>query len=744
MASWLDSLPGKVWFRVLDAAGIVEVVTILRCGSLIRISTESYIRALSRRYDSEKQDLWRFCGLQRHPAFPKWGLGSEMNLRWMHFLEAKRAARQKQRRTGRLAVGSGWAAAVTSHGKRLAVVGRNGSGQLGTGVYDSLPQPALTGHPRRAIAAVSAGPDFLACLTAEGGTVLTAGANGRGQLGHGRIGGVSPELAPLASRSVDERITSIACGDEFLLMCSETGVVFVCGAKEIACLDRRVPLKTVSDTGHPLQVPLDPTRKVEAIAAGAEHAVLLDNGGQMFTWGKNIFGQLGLGDRERRLVPELVKVPGDELCVAVAAGGNHSAAVTEFSRALIWGGHLGGCRGSGGENSIEQPRRLNLPHAVERVICRPSITLCLGGGTLSLLGGDEVVAALRTKWQENLASLCTPPNTAVTFVEPTPPNTARVAAAVVAITVASVAVKAGQSLPDTAGVADTLALDSVDAVVVSAEPDNAEPQSNAEPQNSGNPEDDPSKLLTKPGGQDEENQQVDASQFLTTSGNQEPEMEPQTNSMLNDRNVNADDALNSVPEMEPQTRSMLDDRNGNADDALSSVAERNAPDVAEGAEVAPVAADAAKDALVADSPEDAEVAPVDEDVADVADDAPVPAPIADVPEDPNCKVEEECPVEEISASHEAAKKDLLKVIMEMNMDYGIQESSDGSVILRPPAPLNAEHIVDVEASSGEAGGFAIILWDNDFASVLGDGLAATSPLRLWSLQDGISCVTEHL
>merc|ERR1719160_871021 len=125
--------------------------------------------------------------------------------------------------------------------------------------------------------------------------------------------------------------------------------------------------------------------------------------------------------------------------------------------------------------------------------------------------------------------------------------------------------------------------------------------------------------------------------------------------------------------MEPQTRSMLDDRNGNADDALSSVAERNAPDVAEGAEVAPVAADAAKDALVADSPEDAEVAPVDEDVADVADDAP--APIADVPEDPNCKVEEECPVEEISASHEAAKKDLLKVIMEMNMDYGIQESS---------------------------------------------------------------------
>lgn len=709
MASWLDSLPGKVWFRVLDAAGIVEVVTILRCGSLIRISTESYIRALSRRYDSEKQDLWRFCGLQRHPAFPKWGLGSEMNLRWMHFLEAKRAARQKLRRTGRLAVGSGWAAAVTSHGKRLAVVGRNGSGQLGTGVYDSLPQPALTGHPRRAIAAVSAGPDFLACLTAEGGTVLTAGANGRGQLGHGRIGGVSPELAPLASRSVDERITSIACGDEFLLMCGETGVVFVCGAKEIACLDRRVPLKTVSDTGHPLQVPLDPTRKVEAIAAGAEHAVLLDNGGQMFTWGKNIFGQLGLGDRERRLVPELVKVPGDELCVAVAAGGNHSAAVTEFSRALVWGGHLGGCRGSGGENSIEQPRRLNLPHAVERVICRPSITLCLGGGTLSLLGGDEVVAALRTKWQENLVSLCTPPNTAVTFVEPTPPNTARVAAAVVANTVAFVALKAGKSPPDNAGVAATGVLDTVEAVVVSAEP------STAEPQNPGHPEDDPSKLLTKPGEQDEENQQVDASQFLTTSGNQEPEMEPQTLSILDDRNVNADDAL-------------------------SSVAERNGADVAEGAEVAPVAADAAKAALVADVPEDAEVAPVDEDVADVAEDAPV----ADVAEGANCKVEEECPVEEISAPHEAAKNDLLKVIMEMNMDYGIEESSDGSVILRPPAPLNAEHIVDVEASSGEAGGFAIILWDNDFASVLGDGLAASSSLRLWSLQDGISCVTEHL
>lgn len=562
MASWLDSLPGKVWFRVLDAAGIVETITVLRCGSLVRISTKSYIRALSRRYDDKKQELYRFSGLQRHPVFPKWGLSPEMDLAWLHYLEAKRAAQEQRMRRGRIALGSGWAVAVTRRGRRLTVVGTNGAGQLGTGLYDSLASPRLTGHPRRTIKAVACGPDYLACLTAEDGIVLTAGANGRGQLGHGRIGGVSPELAPLASRTVDERIIAIACGNEFLLMCGTTGSVWICGAKEVACLDRRVPLRTVSDTGHPMLVPLDPTRKIEAIAAGAFHAVLLDNHGQIFTWGLNIFGQLGLGDRERRVVPELVTMPNHALCVDVAAGGNHTAAITSFSHVFLWGGHLGGCRGDEGEHSLDQPRKISLSHAVDRVVCRPFITLCLGGGKLSALGGYELLAT----GKEKLREICAHNPTAST----TPPNTARVAATLVASTVTEV-----------------LTSESAGKKPIASELE--EPKS----------------------------QEAEVSNILNMSGKQEPELEPATNTLK--------------------------------------------------------------------------------------------------------------------------KEDLVKTMMEMNVDLDVEKGSEGSVVLRPQAPPGAEHIVEVEACHG---GFVVVLWNNDIATILGNGLAAAPSLRLWNLRDGSSFKTE--
>jgi alpha-tubulin suppressor-like RCC1 family protein len=46
--------------------------------------------------------------------------------------------------------------------------------------------------------------------------------------------------------------------------------------------------------------------KVKAIAAGMEHSLALTESGEVYAWGWNDDGQLGLGDTEDRLTPTKV------------------------------------------------------------------------------------------------------------------------------------------------------------------------------------------------------------------------------------------------------------------------------------------------------------------------------------------------------------------------------------------------------------------------------------------------------
>lgn len=45
-------------------------------------------------------------------------------------------------------------------------------------------------------------------------------------------------------------------------------------------------------------------------AAGFGHVAALTNQGVMFTWGFNVYGQLGHGDYETRYTPEMLQYAG--------------------------------------------------------------------------------------------------------------------------------------------------------------------------------------------------------------------------------------------------------------------------------------------------------------------------------------------------------------------------------------------------------------------------------------------------
>ncbi|XP_072717422.1 probable E3 ubiquitin-protein ligase HERC3 isoform X1 [Ciconia boyciana] len=77
---------------------------------------------------------------------------------------------------------------------------------------------------------------------------------------------------------------------------------------------------------------------VVQIACGDQHAMALSRGGDLFTWGQNAHGQLGVGSQTTLIPqPQLVERLKGISLAQIAAGGAHSAAVSLSGAVYSWG-----------------------------------------------------------------------------------------------------------------------------------------------------------------------------------------------------------------------------------------------------------------------------------------------------------------------------------------------------------------------------------------------------------------------
>ena len=87
--------------------------------------------------------------------------------------------------------------------------------------------------------------------------------------------------------------------------------------------------------------------RVSAVACGLHHTLLLSTSGQVFAFGSNSHGQLGVGDLAPRGAPAPVPRIGEKV-VRVAAGSYHSVALTVTGRVFTWGNNAKGQLGRAG------------------------------------------------------------------------------------------------------------------------------------------------------------------------------------------------------------------------------------------------------------------------------------------------------------------------------------------------------------------------------------------------------------
>jgi alpha-tubulin suppressor-like RCC1 family protein len=225
--------------------------------------------------------------------------------------------------------------------------GRGSSGQLGPGRTVDTPFPISVPLPAgtRAAQAVSAGDAHTCAVltTAAGpGVVACFGANDRGQLGDGTT---TPHGAPAAVTlgGPARPALAVSAGGAHSCAVDDAGQLFCWGANDRGQLG----IGTTADQGAPAPVALPGGSAVRAVSAGEAHTCAVDDGGHLFCWGANDRGQLGTGAAG----PD-VSTPGEvtglpSAATTVSAGGAHSCASLSDGRVFCWGANESGQLGDG-------------------------------------------------------------------------------------------------------------------------------------------------------------------------------------------------------------------------------------------------------------------------------------------------------------------------------------------------------------------------------------------------------------
>ncbi|MEM6637873.1 MAG: Ig-like domain-containing protein [Pseudomonadota bacterium] len=217
------------------------------------------------------------------------------------------------------------------------IFGQEAEGSIGRGrslaFYDGAPQPVPS--------LIGTGNQFSLFYDEASQTLYSTGANFFGQLGLGAQGFniQAPQVVDLPE---GETIVSLSAGQIHSTLLTEGGDVYSWGFNNNGSLglgDEEI--RTV------------PT-KIEAL--DDETIVLVENGngvsyavtdtGQLYAWGFNTNGQLGLGDQDERLVPTLVDALSDEVVVGLSSGTSFTLVLTADGQVYGFGRNSDGQLGS--------------------------------------------------------------------------------------------------------------------------------------------------------------------------------------------------------------------------------------------------------------------------------------------------------------------------------------------------------------------------------------------------------------
>ena len=238
----------------------------------------------------------------------------------------------------------------------------------------------------------------------DNGSLYAWGNNKDGQLG---LGLTDEYVAYNKKVDIPGKVKLIKCAgdnptESACYVITEDGALYVWGKNSYGQLgvgdevNKNTPIKVTAINGKVMELIISNSFSV--------YAILED--GSLYSWGKNSYGQLGVGDEVNKNTPTKVNLPG-KIKELITTNGSSVYALMEDSSLYSWGKNSYGQLGVGDEVNKNTPTKVNLPGKIKELITTGSSVYALmedsslyswGENSYGQLGvGDEVNKNTPTK-----------------------------------------------------------------------------------------------------------------------------------------------------------------------------------------------------------------------------------------------------------------------------------------------------------------------------------------------------------
>jgi uncharacterized repeat protein (TIGR02543 family) len=249
-----------------------------------------------------------------------------------------------------ISMGAYFSSALTNSG-RVFTWGFNAQGQLGNNstTLSEVPVEITSYFPiNDKVIDISLGQSQAAALT-EGGKVFTWGNNTYGELGNSTfIGSLTPVdiTDQFALLNEEDKITMISMGGNHASALTESGKLFTWGRNVVGQLGNNSTVNAFNPVDITYQFPAED--KIRSIEMGVLHSAALTESGKVFTWGKGGNGMLGNNSTSNSLVPIDIteRFPVLDKVIQMSLGDDCSAALTESGKLFTWGYGFNGALGN--------------------------------------------------------------------------------------------------------------------------------------------------------------------------------------------------------------------------------------------------------------------------------------------------------------------------------------------------------------------------------------------------------------
>ncbi|XP_043846493.1 RCC1 and BTB domain-containing protein 2 isoform X1 [Dromiciops gliroides] len=283
----------------------------------------------------------------------------------LHSIEPRRIDHLCGKKIACLSYGSGPHVVIATDEGEVYTWGHNAYSQLGNGTtnHGLVPTQISINLENRRVIEVACGSHHSMALTSDG-KVFAWGYNNSGQVGSGSTAN-QPIPRKVTGCLQNKIVTTIACGQMCSMAVVDSGEVYVWGYNG----NGQLGLGSSGNQPTPCRIAALQGIRVHKIVCGYAHTLVLTDEGHLYAWGANSYGQLGTGNKSNQSYPTPVSVEKDRVIEIAACHSAHtSAAKTQSGHIYMWGQ----CRG----------QSVTLPH-LTHFSCTDDVFACFATPAVS-------------------------------------------------------------------------------------------------------------------------------------------------------------------------------------------------------------------------------------------------------------------------------------------------------------------------------------------------------------------------